>query len=91
MGQGFLIDTNAIIDYLDEKLPENGLNFIDGLHIQLSVISRIELLAWRNVPEEQLQVVKDFVNVSRILGLDEDIVLQSIEIRRNYRLSYLTL
>lgn len=86
MGQGFLVDTNTVIDYIGEKLPENSLELIDDLEINLSVVSRIELLVWRNVSDEQLQVVKDFIDASKVFGLDEQVILESIEIRKNYRL-----
>jgi predicted nucleic acid-binding protein len=86
MGQGYLADTNTIIDYLENKLPEKTIEFIDNIDVQFSVISRIELLVWRNASKEQLQVIKDFISASTVFNLDEDIILNSIEIRRNHRL-----
>jgi len=86
MGRGYLADTNTIIDYLENKLPENAIEFIDNLEIQFSVITRIELLVWRNASEEQLQIIKDFISASTVFNLDEDIIIQSIDIRKNYRL-----
>jgi len=86
MGQGFLVDTNTVIDYIGEKLPENSLEFIDDLEINLSVVSRIELLVWRNVSDRQLQVIQDFIDASTVFGLDEEVILESIKIRKNYRL-----
>jgi hypothetical protein len=44
MGQGYLVDTNTIIDYLDNKLPDRANNIIDNIAIQISIVSRIELL-----------------------------------------------
>lgn len=32
MGKEYLIDTNAIIDYLDDKLPQKANGFIDGIN-----------------------------------------------------------
>lgn len=31
MGQGYLIDTNAIIDYLNNKMPEKSAAFIERI------------------------------------------------------------
>ena len=67
-------------------MPENAIEFIDNLEIQFSVITRIELLVWRNASEEQLQIIKDFISASTVFNLDEDIIIQSIDIRKNYRL-----
>ncbi|MEO6980228.1 MAG: type II toxin-antitoxin system VapC family toxin [Mucilaginibacter sp.] len=86
MGRGYLADTNTLIDYLENKLPEKAIELIDNTEIQFSVISRIELLVWRNASEEQLQIIKNFIAISTVFNLDEDIILQSIEIRKNYRL-----
>jgi len=53
MGQGYLVDTNTIIDYLENKLPEKSNRLIDNIIIQFSVISRIELLVWKKATEDQ--------------------------------------
>jgi len=45
MGQKYLIDTNAVIDYLDNKLPEKSANLLDEIDFQISVIVRMELLS----------------------------------------------
>ena len=83
MGRGYLADTHTIIDYLENKLPENASGFIDNIEIQFSVISRIELLVWRNASEEQLRIIKNFIAISTVFNLEEDIILKSIEIRKN--------
>ena len=63
MGQSqYLIDTNAIIDYLGNKLPLSGLNFMNGVIDALpnvSVISKIELLSF-NAPEEHYKTLYKF-------------------------------
>lgn len=88
MGQGYLVDTNTIIDYLGDKLPFKASELIDTIDIQFSIISRIELLVWRNVSEEQLQVIQDFISLSTVFNSDEDIVLKTIEIRKIHRLKF---
>lgn len=41
MEQRYLVDTNATIDYLDNKLPDNGASLIDSIVVQISVITRM--------------------------------------------------
>lgn len=60
MGQGYLMDTNAVIDYLDNKLPATAATFIDNISIEISIIVRIELLAWQNATPNQLQILNSF-------------------------------
>ncbi len=86
MGQGYLVDTNTIIDYLENRLPETSINLIDNIPIQLSVIFRIELLAWQKASDEQLTVLNGFISASTVFNLDESIILKSIEIKKIYRL-----
>jgi predicted nucleic acid-binding protein len=86
MEQRYLADTNTIIDYLENKLPENSIQLIDSIDIQFSVISRIELLVWQKATEGQLKILNDFINVSTVFGLSESVIVKSIEIRRKYRL-----
>ncbi|SDG99868.1 type II toxin-antitoxin system VapC family toxin [Mucilaginibacter sp. P25] len=85
MEEGYLIDTNAIIDYLESKLPEKSNQLLDNTNFQLSVISRIELLAWPKATDSQLKLLTDFINISHIFDFNEPVILKSIEIRKNYR------
>ncbi len=86
MGQGYLMDTNTIIDYLENRLSARSNNSIERKPIQLSVVSRIEILAWQKATISQLKQLKDFISASSVFNLDENIILKSIEIRKNYRL-----
>jgi predicted nucleic acid-binding protein len=86
MGQGYLVDTNTIIDYLENKLPEKSNKLIDNIIIQFSVISRIELLVWKKATDDQLKILNDFISSSTVFDLNESIILKSIEIRKNYHL-----
>lgn len=86
MGQGYLADTNMLIDYLENKLPENSIELIDNIAIQLSVISRIEILAWQKASDEQIKILSDFISASTVFSLDEYVIIKSIEIRKTYRL-----
>ncbi len=86
MEEGHLIDTNAIIDYLESKLPEKSNQLLDNTNFQLSLISRIELLAWPKATDSQLKLLTDFINISHIFDFNEPVILKSIEIRKNYRI-----
>lgn len=82
MVEGFLIDTNTVIDYLDNKLPIESNSLIDSVHSQISVITRIELLGWANATEEQTSVLEQFVKTSIVYNLEESVILKVIELRK---------
>lgn len=88
MGPGFLIDTNAAVDFLRAELPAAGYEWLrlvlrEERHV-LSVITRIELLAW-SAPDRQMAIVEAFVEVSPVLPLDEEIIRQTIRLRRLHK------
>jgi len=84
--EGYLIDTNAIIDYLESKLPEKSNLLLDNIKFQLSVISRVELLAWPKATENQIKLLTEFITASHIFDFDEPVILKSIEIRKKYHI-----
>jgi predicted nucleic acid-binding protein len=86
MGTRYLIDTNTLSDYFGEKLPLNGLDFIDTLvneNPQISVMTRIESLSYLT---PQIETFRSFVNYSIVFDLTEDIILRTIALRRSRRI-----
>ena len=85
MGTGYLIDTNVIIDYLDNKLPADGmalLNEIVDSNPIISVITKIEVLRF-NTQKETYKILSDFINETMILSLDDVVVERTIEPVKN--------
>ena len=55
------MDSNAIIDFFNGKLPANGKNFMMDIEPVISVITQIELLSNSNIPKiesDQLSYVR---------------------------------
>jgi predicted nucleic acid-binding protein len=89
MAKTYLIDTSAVIKYLNESLPVNGLQFIDDIidaESQLSFISEIELQVWNPPNEQDLEIYKLFVYQADIIGIDEGIIAEAIRIRKQHQL-----
>lgn len=84
MEKRFLIDTSAVIKFLNESFPMNSLEFLDKIldkECTISFITQIELLAW-DQSKENNEIVKEFVFNSEILGFDQSIIERTIEIRK---------
>jgi predicted nucleic acid-binding protein len=82
MGETYLIDRNAVTDYLMGKLPPNGMKFMaevvnDIPHI--SVITQIEVLSFKT---SNSSLIRDFISASAIFDLEESIVRRTIALRR---------
>lgn len=83
----YLIDTNAVIDYLGRKLDKRGMEFmnfvIDDVP-KVSVVTKIEVLGF-NASDEHSKLLVNFMNDALVIGLDNSIVDKSIDIRKNYK------
>ncbi|MCH6232402.1 type II toxin-antitoxin system VapC family toxin [Cognataquiflexum rubidum] len=86
--QEYLIDTNALIDYLGMKLPKKGMSFLNevvDVVPYLSVISKIELLGF-NTTEEQYAILSSFIADSVVFDLSDKVVEKCIELRKKTRI-----
>jgi len=89
MAKTYLIDTSAIIKYLNGSLPDIGLQFIDQIIDEasgISFISEIELQVWNPPNEQDLDVYKFFVHQADIIGIDKGIVAETIRVRKTHQL-----
>jgi predicted nucleic acid-binding protein len=85
MGKGYLIDTNVLIDYSANRLTGKGSVFLATViddNPKISFINKIELLAFTHISDELI----GFVDSSIIYGLNDDILEQTIRIRRDHKL-----
>ena len=86
----FLIDTNALIDYLAELMPADGLDFIDGIldsrDVIMSVITQIEVLGFQ-APEEYLRKCQSLIAIAEVIPLvDTAIIDRVILVRRETKI-----
>jgi predicted nucleic acid-binding protein len=84
----YLVDTNAVIDYLGNKLPPSGMEFMNSLvdsSLYISLISKIEILGF-NAPNPHYQVLEEFVSDSTILNLSDDVISLTINIRKKNKI-----
>ena len=88
MGTQYLIDSNAVIDYLSGKLPLDGMNFMNGIVNaipKVSVITKIEVMGY-NTSAADYQLLSDFINDAEVIELTESVVNQTIELRKQYKI-----
>lgn len=80
------MDTNPVIDFFNGKLSENGKNFIASIEPAISVITHIELLSNKNIPQKEWEQLQDFIQVAAIYALESKIVEQTVLLRQNHKL-----
>jgi predicted nucleic acid-binding protein len=87
MEQRYLIDSNVLIDYMADRLPQKGSNFVERILVKqflISVIVKIEVLGYNDIPHK-IEAMEDFVAMSRIIPLDDEITLRTIALRRKHK------
>lgn len=90
MGIKYLWDTNTAIYYLQQQFPPLAEKFIDDLLKEespvISAITEIELLCWKTANDKDLEILRDFINDSLVIELEQSIKLKTAEIRKGYRI-----
>ncbi len=88
MGQRYLLDTNIVIYFLGGTLPERAQQFLIKALAEpliISVISQIELFSWNHADLPYIHKLQIMTSRSEILPLDEEVVSQTIFIRKHYK------
>lgn len=87
MGQGYLLDTNVVIDYTANLLPDTGkqkTNSIIDDEFNISVVVKIEVLGYNDLPAKMNQL-ETFLDLALVLPLDDDVITKTIYLRRAYK------
>lgn len=88
MGKPYLIDSNAVIDYPMGKLPASGMAFLDEIINDIpnvSVITQIEVLGFNSSSTTE-KLLTDFFDDAFILGLTDEVVEKTIELRKAHKI-----
>ena len=88
MGERHLLDSNTIIDYIGELIPEKAAIVLDRFfdeELHVSVISRIEVLGY-NGKSSDMRKLDGFLAMATILYVDQDIADKTIAIRKLHKI-----
>jgi hypothetical protein len=90
MGVRYLWDTNTVIYYLQQQFPPNAEKFIDESLNEaqpgISAITEIELLCWKTATENDMDVIRNFINDALVIELEPPIKFKAAEIRKQHKL-----
>lgn len=89
MGTRLLVDTNIVIYYLGDALPDPAAIMLDVVleaEANLSVITRIELLGYSSADETETARTEAFIQRAVVHPLSEDVISQTIDLRKTYRI-----
>jgi tRNA(fMet)-specific endonuclease VapC len=89
MEERYILDSSAVIKYLNETFPVVGIRFMDELvdrECVISFVSEIELQVWQPANLADSAIYSAFVSSSTILGISPLLIEEAIRIRRTYNI-----
>ncbi len=87
MGQRYILDTNTVIDYVGDKLPQDSGLAMDKLvndELNISIIVRIETLGF-NGDESEMQKLEVFLSFGKIYYVNDLVADKTVYLRKTYR------
>lgn len=83
-GNSLFLDTNIILYLLngDETLAE----LLDEKQLYISVITELELLAYKGITTEEDIIIKDFVSQCKTININSYIKQETIRIRKTFNM-----
>lgn len=81
-GNKLFLDTNIILYFLDgdKTLAE----LLHNKQLYISFITELELLAFRNLNNEEENIISEFISECHVVGINDSIKSETIRIRRKY-------
>lgn len=81
-GNKLFLDTNIILYLLngDETLAE----LLNGKQLYISVITELELLAYKGITAKEEKVIKEFVSQCKTITITSEVKQETIRIRKAY-------
>jgi len=82
-GNKLFLDTNIILYLLngDKTLAE----LLNQKQLYISVITELELLAYKGITTKEEKVIKEFVSQCKVININNNIKLETIRVRKAYK------
>ncbi len=87
MGKPHLLDANAVIDYVGDKLPPEAALVMDKLvdeTLNTSIVAKIEVLGFNGDPVD-MKKLSDFLALSTMYYIDDVIADKTIDLRKAHK------
>jgi hypothetical protein len=89
MEKGYLLDTNILIYYLNDQIPEDNYQKIKEIikkSFNISIISKLELLGWNGYTDIDFAGATNFLNNAKVIYIDNKIADNTIAVMRKYKI-----
>ena len=85
----YLMDTNILIYYINDNIPEKSLKKINQIfkkQFNISIITKMEFLGFSKYNSDTFKKAKEFIKYSNSYNLNDKIVETVIDIRRKHKI-----
>jgi len=86
MEQGFLIDTNVVIDTLGNVMPQNVKQKVLQMPPIISAVTYMEALGWHQATPSQLRILHKFMDVATILPIEQPVIETTVWLRQQKKI-----
>jgi len=89
MGKRYLLDSNVIIDYIAGLYSDKTAHWLSQIidsEINVSIITKIEVLSFSPNKDDDYAVLIDFFDVADVFELTEDVVDKTIQLRQKKKI-----
>jgi toxin FitB len=89
MDKRYLMDTNIIIYFLDDQIPDNPVATLMDIFqnsFNISTITHIEVLGWHLLEGEKRTQAEDFLEHAHVLFVDEAIQRKTVEMKKRKKM-----
>ncbi len=83
------MDTNILIYYFADAIPDKELNMVEEIFktsFNISIITKIEFLGWEKHTEEGFEEARNFVDFAEVIPLTNEVANLTIGIRRKCKI-----
>jgi Predicted nucleic acid-binding protein, contains PIN domain len=85
----YLVDTNILIYYFADTIPEKKVSRIEDIFrtsFNISIITKIEFLGWGKHMEKGFDKAQEFISFANVIPLTDEIADLTIYGRRKYNI-----
>jgi len=89
MGKKYLLDSNAIIDYVARLYPDNTREWFNSIideEINVSIVTKIEVLSFDPDKDDNYPILIELFDVANIFDLSDEIVSTTIKLRQKQKI-----
>jgi len=82
------MDSNVLIDYIGQNIPLNEKLFVEqviNMEFIIPSVVKIEVLGFNENFPDKILMMREFVGLATLLPLDNSVIEETIELRRNYK------